>query len=666
MLEEQSKRSSSNNRQRRSYTAIVFVSFLLFASTFSLLYPHSTPPPNGKKRIVLEHADSLHYDAIEMPGMQQLKGNVKLRHAGWIMYCDSAFLEEETNSLFAYDNIRIKEGDSVTIIGQLLNYYGEDRIAQLRYNVELSNRTATLYTDSLDYDRNAGIAYYTEGGTIVDSLNTLSSVYGEYTPSTNEAVFRDEVVLENTDFTLNTDYLRYNTDTKIAYFNGPTTIVSDSGRIESTRGVYDTGNDVGILLDRSVVFNRRGTVTADSIFYDKHAFFTEGFGSMVLCDTINKANLYGEYGFLNDSTEYAFATYRAWLEDYSRKDTLYMAADTLEMISRKDSLSAKDKDIRLMRGYHHGKLFRKDLQGVADSISYFSMDSILTLFHSPIIWSDSTQLEGDTIRAYFAADTLHHAKTWLNAKSMKQLMEPDKFEQIKGDSLLAFFADESVNELRAYGNVEMIYFPLQESIKHYFGVGHVKSPHVIAYFAADTLQKAIWLGPANGTLTPIEKASESDKLLAGLQWKPQRRPLSPKDIFTAPTDSLGQPIAYIPPSLSDLSRFSGAAAALTAYETMEREVKESRARALTQSETIDSAAIAEAARALLPECIRRPMPTDAPFVWPVTTDETLSQPDKLWHYSTDQEDHSDQSIPPFRMMPANMPSVKDESAYASN
>ena len=248
MLEEQSKRSSSNNRQRRSYTAIVFVSFLLFASTFSLLYPHSTPPPNGKKRIVLEHADSLHYDAIEMPGMQQLKGNVKLRHAGWIMYCDSAFLEEETNSLFAYDNIRINEGDSITIIGQLLNYYGEDRIAQLRYNVELSNRTATLYTDSLDYDRNAGIAYYTEGGTIVDSLNTLSSVYGEYTPSTNEAVFRDEVVLENTDFTLNTDYLRYNTDTKIAYFNGPTTIVSDSGRIESTRGVYDTGNDVGIFL----------------------------------------------------------------------------------------------------------------------------------------------------------------------------------------------------------------------------------------------------------------------------------------------------------------------------------------------------------------------------------------------------------------------------------
>lgn len=648
---------------RRPNAMVAFALLLLWGITYSFSYSHTAPPPGNKKRILLEHSDSLHYNAIEKPGLQQLRGNVKVRHESWVMYCDSAFLEDATNSFFAYDNIRILEGDSLTITGGQLDYYGQDRMAELRYDVEMSNLTATLYTDSLSYDRNLGTGYYTQGGTIVDSLNTLTSIYGEYTPSTNEAIFTDEVVLENPDFVLTTDYLRYNTKTKIAYFTGPTTIVSDSGRIESTRGVYDTEKDVGILLDRSTVFNRRGTITADSIFYDKPLSFTECFGSMVLNDTINKANLYGEYGFFNDSTEYAFSTYHAWLKDYSKKDTLYLAADTMEMISYRDSIQSK-KPVRLMRGYHNAKLFRQDLQGKADSVSYFSMDSILTLFQAPIVWNDSTQLEGDTIRAYFAADTLHHTKAWLNAKSMRQLLDPDKFEQIKGDSLLAFFVDRSVKELRAYGEVEMIYFPLQESIKHYFGVGHVKSPYVVAYFAADTIQRAVWLGPAEGTLTPIEQATESDKSLTGLTWKPKMRPLSPQDIFTIKRDSMGQEVAFTPPSLSDLSHFNGAQQALSAYEIIAQEVGASRIRATWKPEEVDTVRQEEMARALLPLYIRRPLPEDEPFTWLLYPDLRLfnSNENESWHYYTDQENQSDPIIPPYRMTLESRPLTNDESA----
>ena len=48
---------------------------------------------------------------------------------------------------------------------------------------------ATLTTDYLNYDRAKDIAYYFEGGMIEDSINTLTSLRGQYTPYNDQDVF---------------------------------------------------------------------------------------------------------------------------------------------------------------------------------------------------------------------------------------------------------------------------------------------------------------------------------------------------------------------------------------------------------------------------------------------------------------------------------------------
>ena len=55
-----------------------------------------------------------------------------------------------------------------------------------------------------------------KGGLIVDSLNQLSSFYGQYSPETKLAVFNDSVQVENPDFTLYSDTLHYDTESKVA------------------------------------------------------------------------------------------------------------------------------------------------------------------------------------------------------------------------------------------------------------------------------------------------------------------------------------------------------------------------------------------------------------------------------------------------------------------
>ena len=124
----------------------------------------------------------------------------------------------------------MEQGDTLFVYGNYLFYDGNTQIAYLRENVRMENGQVTLFTDSLNYERIPDIGYYFDGGLIVDSLNQLSSFYGQYSPSTKLAIFNDSVRLENEQFTLYSDTLHYNTDSKIATILGPSIIVSDRYR----------------------------------------------------------------------------------------------------------------------------------------------------------------------------------------------------------------------------------------------------------------------------------------------------------------------------------------------------------------------------------------------------------------------------------------------------
>ena len=133
-------------------------------------------------RVYLLHADSLSFDQERNAEAQVLNGNVCFRHDSAYMYCDSAYFYERTNSLEAFSNVRMEQGDTLFVFGNYLFYDGNGQIAYLRENVRMENGQVTLFTDSLNYERLPNIGFYFEGGMIVDSLNQLSSFYGQYSP----------------------------------------------------------------------------------------------------------------------------------------------------------------------------------------------------------------------------------------------------------------------------------------------------------------------------------------------------------------------------------------------------------------------------------------------------------------------------------------------------
>lgn len=474
-------------------------------------------------KVYLEHANTLSFDKDVNADAQFLQGDVCFRHDSSYMYCDSAYFFETTNSLEAFSNVRMEQGDTLFVYGNYLFYDGNSQIAYLRENVRMENGEVTLFTDSLNYERIPDIGYYFDGGLIVDSLNQLSSYYGQYSPGTKLAVFNDSVRLENPQFTLYSDTLHYDTESKIATILGPSVIVSDSGTIHSSRGWYNTETNTSLLLDRSEVYSGDKVLIGDSISYNKEDGFGEAFGNMCLQDTTNKVMLEGQYGFYNERTDYAFATDSARFLEYSQGDTLYLHADTLEM-------STLDSAAREIKAFYGVRFYRTDMQGVCDSMQFNTQDSILYMYNNPVLWNEQYQIYGDTIEIFMNDSAIDYAHVKQFAFAVQHI-DSTYYNQLKGNDLKAFFEGQAVRQIDVEGNAESIFYPLENDGAK-IGLNETKSGFLTIWVKENKLDKLkIWPNPV-GSLTPIPDLKPEQKTLKDFYWYDYLRPKNKDDIYT--------------------------------------------------------------------------------------------------------------------------------------
>ena len=484
-------------------------------------------PENKKTKVYLLHADEGQADKLARPDVQVLIGNVKLRHDSMYMYCDSALIFEKTNSVEAFSNVRMEQGDTLFIYGDYLYYDGMTQIAQLRENVKMINRNTTLLTDSLNYDRLYDLGYYFEGGTLMDEENVLTSDWGEYSPATKQSVFNHDVKLVNPKFVLTSDTLRYNTESKIAVILGPSNIVSDNNHIYSERGFYNTMTEQAELLDRSVLTNQGKKLVGDSLFYDRIIGYGEAFDNVKMTDSINKNMLTGDYCFYNELTDSAFATKRAVAIDYSQgPDSLFMHGDTLQLVSY--NLNT-DSVFRLMKAYHKVRMYRTDVQGVCDSLVYNSKDSCMTMYTDPILWNEGQQLLGEQIKIYMNDSTIEYAHV-IQFAFAAQHVDSSYYNQLKGNDLKAYFEGQAVHQIDVAGNAESIFYPLEKDGAK-VGMNETKSGFLTIWVKDNKLDKLkIWPSPV-GTMTPIPDLKPDQKMLKDFYWFDYLRPKNKDDIY---------------------------------------------------------------------------------------------------------------------------------------
>lgn len=481
----------------------------------------------AKSKVYLLHSDVLKKSPLNPdPDAQILIGNVAFRHDSVYMYCDSACFYEKTNSLEAFDNVKMVQGDTLFLYGDYLFYDGNTQIAQVRYNVRMENKNTTLLTDSLNYDRIYNLGYYFDGGTLMDEENVLTSEWGEYSPATKISVFNYDVKLVNPKFTLTSDTLRYSTATKIANILGPSDIVSDANHIYSELGFYNTQIGQAELLDRSVLTNEGKRLIGDSLFYDRVKGYGEAFDNVIMTDTVNKNMLTGDYCYYNELTKYAFATKKAVVVDYSQGDSLFMHADTLQMYTY---YLNTDSMFRETRAYHKVRMYRADVQGVCDSLVFSSKDSCLTMYYDPILWNNNQQLLGEKIMIYMNDSTIDWAHIQNQALSVEQL-DSTSYNQVTGKEMKTWFQGGEMRKVDVIGSVRLVYYPM-ESDSTLIGM-NVSETSLLNMFLENRKMKKMIMSPkSNGTLYPMLQRPPEKMKLDNFVWFDYIRPLDKEDIF---------------------------------------------------------------------------------------------------------------------------------------
>ncbi len=506
---------------------VVFAVLCLLGGCLLCAQDRNNDPEKKKTRVDLLYADKAQADKLLRPDVQVLIGSVKMLHDSMYMYCDSALIFEAINSVEAFGNVRMEQGDTLFIYGDYLYYDGMSQLAMLREHVRMINRNTVLTTDSLNYDRLYDFGYYFEGGTLTDEENVLTSEWGEYSPTTKLAVFNHDVKLVNPNFVLTSDTLEYSTETKIATILGPSDIYSEQNHIYSERGEYNTDTEQAELLDRSVLTNQGKKLIGDSRFYDRQAGYGEAFDNVWMNDSINKSLLTGDYCYYNELTDSAMATKRAVAIDYSQGDSLYMHGDTLWMVT---FYLDTDSLYREMRAYHKVRAYRSDVQAVCDSMIYSTKDSCLTMYTDPILWYDTQQLLGEEIKVYMNDSTIDWAHIINQALTVEE-KDSIHYNQVTGKEMMAYFIEGEVRQIDVNGNVLVVYYPIDDKDSSMIGLNYSEGSFLRMEIKDRRMEKGAFIGKANGTLYPMDQIPADKYRLPPFVWFDYIRPRNKDDIF---------------------------------------------------------------------------------------------------------------------------------------
>lgn len=493
-----------------SFKGIILLAIFLALQTGHLV-------AQGKDRVEILSAGNFEYVKINGRDISKLIGNVKLKQSRTFMYCDSALIFEDENKVEAFSNVKIEHNDSVTITGDYLLYEGNSKKALIKGNVKLVDNNMTLTTSQLDYDLDNQFGYYATGGTILNKENKLSSKVGYYYARRNEFFFKSKVLLTHPEYTMTSDTLLYNTLTKTAFFYGPTQIKGDNDKIICENGWYNTQTDQSQFSRNAVVYTEKKMLAADSLYYDRRNQLGKAFRRVHIYDSVQSVHLYGNKGITNGKAKITYVEGDCFgIKMMDGKDSMFLYADTL-WISEKQG---KQKEV--LKAYRKVKIFKADLQAVCDSMVYRSDDSLLSMYHSPILWSGQNQIFADTVVFYIRNQKLDSFNL-LNDAMVISKEKGNHYNQIKGKNMQGRMDSSSIKEIWVFGNGQSIYYAKEDSI-HYTGINVVDCGIMSFQFKNGAIEKAAFITKPEAVLYPPNTKRPEDLRLRGFKWYGNKRP----------------------------------------------------------------------------------------------------------------------------------------------
>ncbi|MGB0177769.1 MAG: hypothetical protein ACPF9D_11430, partial [Owenweeksia sp.] len=175
------------------------------------------------------------------------------------------------------------------------------------------------------------------------------------------------------------------------------------------------------------------------------------------------------------------------------------------------------------------KFFKSDMQGLCDSLTYATLDSMFRMYYDPVVWNDSNQITGDTIYLTLKNDKLDSLKVYSNAFILSHV-ESDIHNQIKGRKMHGKFYDNKLRKVLVHGNGQSIYYPRNDD-KEYIGMNKSISSSIIIKLKNSQVDEISYLKKPDSKLYPMDKLPGSERRLEGFNSQFSLRPKSKMEIL---------------------------------------------------------------------------------------------------------------------------------------
>ncbi len=504
------------------------VFFILILIAFPVLGQEQPEQAEGRQ-INIVYGANFTKDEDNFPGASIFSKDderqVQFEHQGADLWCDVAIFYNQENRLKAIGNIRLQQGDSIEMNSGKMDYDGNTKLAKAWENVDLTDGKMTLTTDTLYFDRENQLSYYRSGGKVVDSVNVLTSIIGNYFMKLKKVQFRKNVHIDNPEYIIDSEQLDYYRLSKNAYMYGPSTIVGEEYKIYCERGFYDTTIERGYGVKNTRIDYNNRIIEGDSVYFDKTSSFASATNNIKVTDTVNNGVIRAHYAEVFKEKDSVFATKRAVAINLVQQDSLYIHGDTLMVTGKPES--------RIVRAFRNAKFYKTDLSGKCDSIHSEEKTGITQLITNPILWNLENQITGDSIHLISDLETekLDSLKVLENAFIISaDTIGKKGYNQAKGKNLLGKFIENELKIIDLIQNTEVIYYMYNDD-DELIGIDKTICSKIRLLMANSDIEDITFFVNPDGDIFPETDLPEESRKLKGFVWRGDERILSKDDIF---------------------------------------------------------------------------------------------------------------------------------------
>lgn len=524
----------------------------------------------GKERlfaygnVVLQQGDSLnvftdtlsYYKATDIAHLEGevalIQGSTQLWTTDLKYYLDARYGE--------YNNGGVLVDRSLQVSSRRGSYWARSEEIMFRDNVVVLHPEFNIAADSMRYLATQSKVLFTGPTNIYTKASQIYCEGGYYDLKTETARFEKNPRYIGNGKNATADVIQYKTKSGEVELTGNVIVDGEGRRIEGNflRFLENTGetwikgdpakysDSLRTIVSPEIFFNEKTNqvktkgageisfgdfiVKAQEFVFDEATGIGQAIGQVEWQDTVKDVGIRAEHIDYDQNTEYmlAYGSTRPIFYTIIESDTLFIAADTLNMWTEMDTTVNADT-IRMIRMYHDVRLYKSDMQGLADSLVFNGKDSLFVFYGDPVLWSDSTQFSADSITMQVRESQINNIVLDKRAMIISEILNV-YYDQIKGKTIVAHLDSNEIQNMTVTGNAESIYYTRDDQ-SAFIGVNKTICSKMYFAFEENEIQLLKYYGENSSNLLPMNEADHASMRLEGFFWREEERPLSINDLL---------------------------------------------------------------------------------------------------------------------------------------